>query len=119
MSRRPGALRIDYLPGPRARAVLTEAQTQFPEFGLLDLIDYFLINGHSALMHNHWRPAALSGRNRNYWHPPAPVMRPQTSTNLAEPGRVAEAGCGGRSVPERPAEPQSQQNVYKAAPKRG
>ncbi len=71
MSRQPGARRIDYTPGPAARAAMTAAAARFPDHNPQDLIDRLVIAGSSALLHEHWKPPALSGRNRHYWHPKA------------------------------------------------
>ena len=65
--RRPGGRRLDYAPGPAARAALDAAAAKWPDLSQQALIDLLLINGESALSHEHWRPTELLGRNRQKW----------------------------------------------------
>lgn len=63
-------VRVDYMPGPAAVEALTRAQAMFPEANTQALIDRMVITGLSALMHGHWRPPALYGRDRDRWKLP-------------------------------------------------
>jgi hypothetical protein len=67
--RDPRRQRIDYMPGPAALAVLEHAQERFPDHSQQAMIDRLLIIGYSALLHQHWQPPALHGRNRLRWRP--------------------------------------------------
>lgn len=60
-------LRIDYMPGMAAQAVLADAAKLFPNLNNQAIIDKLLITGLSALKHQHWQPPALFGHDRDKW----------------------------------------------------
>lgn len=68
--RRADAPRIDYTPGPAARASLDAAAAKWPELSQQALIDKLLICGLSALQHQPWTPPAMPGRDRTKWRAP-------------------------------------------------
>jgi len=62
--------RVDYMPGPAALAALEVAQQHFPGNNTQALIDRLVITGLSALVHGHWQPPRLYGRDRDGWKLP-------------------------------------------------
>jgi hypothetical protein len=63
-------VRIDYMPCPAALEALQAAQRLHPEHITQRLIDRLVITGLSALVHGHWEPPKLYGRNRERWKLP-------------------------------------------------
>ena len=63
-------VRVDYMPGPAAVEALQAAQRLFPNSNTQALIDRLVITGLSALVHGHWKPPPLYGRNRDAWKLP-------------------------------------------------
>ena len=62
--------RIDYMPGATALEALQEAQELHPRDNTQALIDRLVITGLSALVHGHWQPPKLYGRDRERWQLP-------------------------------------------------
>jgi len=62
--------RIDYMPGPAALQALEAAQALHPKDNTQALLDRLCIVGLSALVHRHWAPPWLHGRNRERWKLP-------------------------------------------------
>ena len=62
--------RIDYMPGSAAFDALGVAGAMFPNLRTQALIDKLVITAVSALAHQHWRPPALWGRDRDAWKLP-------------------------------------------------
>ena len=62
--------RIDYMPGSAAFEALGVAGAMFPNLRTQALIDKLVITAVSALAHQHWRPPALWGRDRDDWKLP-------------------------------------------------
>ena len=73
---RAGRVRVDYMPGRAAVEALQAAQGLFPNSNTQALIDRLVITGLSALVHGHWKPPPLYGRNRDAWKLPAD-LRPK------------------------------------------
>ena len=73
---RAGRVRVDYMPGSAAVEALQAAQGLFPNSNTQALIDRLVITGLSALVHGHWKPPPLYGRNRDVWKLPAD-LRPR------------------------------------------
>jgi hypothetical protein len=73
---RAGRVRVDYMPGPAAVEALKAAQGLYPNSNTQALIDRLVITGLSALVHGHWKPPPLYGRNRDVWKLPAD-LRPR------------------------------------------
>ena len=69
-------VRVDYMPGPAAVEALQTAQGLFPNSNTQALIDRLVITGLSALVHGHWKPPPLYGRNRDAWKLPGD-LRPK------------------------------------------
>ena len=69
-------VRVDYMPGPAALEALQTAQGLFPNSNTQALIDRLVITGLSALVHGHWKPPPLYGRDRDAWKLPAD-LRPK------------------------------------------
>lgn len=63
-------VRVDYMPGHAALQALEAAQTLHPDCNTQALIDRLVITGLSALVHGHWQPPRLYGRNREAWKLP-------------------------------------------------
>jgi len=70
-------VRVDYMPGPAALEALQAAQRLHPHSNAQALIDRLVITGLSALMHGHWEPPKLYGRDRESWKLPE-GLRPAT-----------------------------------------
>ena len=66
--------RIDYMPGPAALEALDLAAAMFPDRPQA-LIDRLVICGLSALMHRHWHPPYLGGKDRDKWRLPDDLHR--------------------------------------------
>ena len=62
--------RIDYMPGNAALDALGQAGAMFPNTRPQALLDKLVITAVSALAHEHWRPPALWGRDRDAWKLP-------------------------------------------------
>ena len=62
--------RVDYTPGPAAVEALQAAQELHPEDNTQALLDRLVITGLSALVHGHWEPPKLYGRDRERWKLP-------------------------------------------------
>lgn len=62
--------RVDYMPGPAALEALQVAGDMFPDANAQALIDRLVITGLSALVHGHWEPPRLYGRDRARWKLP-------------------------------------------------
>jgi hypothetical protein len=60
-------VRVDYMPGPAALEALEAAQALHPDCNTQALIDRLVITGLSALVHGHWEPPRLYGRDRERW----------------------------------------------------
>ena len=63
-------VRVDYMPGPAAVEALKAAQGLYPNSNTQALIDRLVITGLSALVHGHWKPPPLYGRDRDAWKLP-------------------------------------------------
>jgi hypothetical protein len=63
-------VRVDYMPGPAAIEALEVAQGLHPDCNTQVLIDRLVITGLSALVHGHWEPPRLLGRDRERWKLP-------------------------------------------------
>lgn len=63
-------VRVDYMPGQAALEALQAAQALHPKDNTQALIDRLVITGLSALVHGHWEPPKLYGRNRQRWKLP-------------------------------------------------
>ena len=63
-------VRVDYTPGPAALEALEVAQALHPDCNTQALIDRLVITGLSALVHGHWQPPRLYGRDRERWKLP-------------------------------------------------
>lgn len=74
-------VRVDYTPGPAALEALQAAQGLHPRDNTQALLDRLVITGLSALVHGHWAPPRLFGRNREHWRLPEELRQPP------------EAGC--------------------------
>ena len=68
--------RVDYMPGPAALAALQAARRLHPDCNIQRLIDRLVITGLSALVHGHWEPPKLYGRDRERWKLPEELRRP-------------------------------------------
>lgn len=62
--------RIDYMPGNAALEALGLAGAMFPNARPQALLDKLVITAVSALAHEHWKPPALWGRDRDAWKLP-------------------------------------------------
>lgn len=60
-------IRVDYMPGPAALEALKPAKAMHPDCNIQALIDRLVITGLSALVHRHWEPPRLFGRDRERW----------------------------------------------------
>ena len=69
-------VRVDYMPGPAAVEALKAAQGLYPNSNTQALIDRLVITGLSALVHGHWKPPPLYGRNRDVWKHPHSCRAP-------------------------------------------
>lgn len=69
-------VRVDYMPGPAALEALEAAQALHPDCNTQALIDRLVITGLSALVHGHWEPPRLYGRNRERWKLPEGLRQP-------------------------------------------
>ena len=63
-------VRVDYMPGPAALDALQTAQEMHPDANMQALIDRLVIPGLSALVHGHWKPPSLYGRDHERWKLP-------------------------------------------------
>ena len=70
MTSKAKRVRVDYMPGPAALEVLHAALGLYPKGNTQALIDRLVIVGYSALVHHHWKPPSLYGRNREAWKLP-------------------------------------------------
>lgn len=68
--------RVDYMPGPAALSALEMAQAMHPDSNTQALIDRLVITGLSALLHGHWQPPRLYGRDRDGWKLPDDLRQP-------------------------------------------
>ena len=68
--------RIDYMPGNAALEALGLAGDMFPNARPQALLDKLVITAVSALAHEHWKPPALWGRDRDAWKLPD-ELRPE------------------------------------------
>ena len=68
--RKDNRVRVDYMPGPAALEALEAAQALHPDCNAQALIDRLVITGLSALVHGHWQPPKLYGRDRERWKLP-------------------------------------------------
>jgi hypothetical protein len=68
--------RVDYMPGPAALEALEAAQALHPDCNTQALIDRLIITGLSALVHGHWEPPRLYGRDRERWKLPEGLRQP-------------------------------------------
>lgn len=69
-------VRVDYMPGPAALEALEAAQALHPDCNTQALIDRLVITGLSALVHGHWAPPRLYGRDRERWKLPEGLRTP-------------------------------------------
>lgn len=69
-------VRVDYMPGPAALEALEAAQALHPGCNTQALIDRLVITGLSALVHGHWEPPRLYGRDRERWKLPEGLRQP-------------------------------------------
>ena len=67
--------RIDYTPCPAALEALQAARKLHPDHITQRLIDRLVIVGLSALVHGHWEPPKLHGRDRDAWTLPEELRR--------------------------------------------
>ena len=73
---KPNRPRVDYTPGPAAVEALQAAQEMHPEDNTQALLDRLVITGLWALVHGHWQPPRLYGRNRERWQLPKELRQP-------------------------------------------
>ena len=71
-------VRIDWMPGAAALEALDVAAVMFPDARPQALIDRLVICGLSALMHRHWHPPYLGGKDRDKWKLPDDLHRRET-----------------------------------------
>lgn len=70
MTSKKDRARIDYMPGSAAFDALGMAAAMFSDMRPQALRDKLVITAVSALAHQHWRPPALWGRDRDAWKLP-------------------------------------------------
>jgi hypothetical protein len=63
------------MPGRAALDALKIAKEKYPALGKQELIDKLVICGLSALLHQHWQPPSLYGKDRDKWPPLPPSAK--------------------------------------------